>query len=87
MKSSFELALERTGGTLKKVSEGLKEKIAEIDRKYQAKMAEAELALRDRFARAKDIEERRQIQEDFVVEQASIRSKWEQEKEKARTEK
>lgn len=41
MKSAFELALERTGGKLKEISEEKKQKLAEIDKIYQSKIAEA----------------------------------------------
>lgn len=85
MKSAYELALERTGGALEEVEEGKKEKITEIDNKYKAKIAEAELALRQRLVKADgDVAQREQIENDFTVEIASIRSKCEREKEKIR---
>ena len=44
MKSAFELALERTGGKLREISEEKKQKLAEIDKLYQSKLAEAQLS-------------------------------------------
>ncbi len=43
MKSAFERAMERSGHTLKKLSPEIKEALAEIDRKYDAKIAEIRL--------------------------------------------
>lgn len=46
MKSSYELAMERFGGGEDKpLSDEQKEKIAEIDSKYQAKIAEQRIFL------------------------------------------
>ena len=43
MKSSYELAMERMGGGDKPLSEEQKAKIAEIDSKYKAKIAERKI--------------------------------------------
>lgn len=51
MKSAFELALERTGGKLKEISEEKKQKLAEIDKIYQSKIAEAQLSTDQRLAK------------------------------------
>ena len=40
MKSSYELAMERMGGEEKPINEDQKSKIAEIDSRYKAKIAE-----------------------------------------------
>lgn len=85
MKSAFELALERTGGALSDVSEDKKKLISEIDSKYKAKIAEAELAFREKIERNQgNIIELDQIKDDYAVETASIKSKCEKEKEKIR---
>ena len=70
MKSAFELALERTGGKLKEISEEKKQKLAEIDKIYQSKIAEAQLS----------------TDQPLVTEFASIRDRWEREKNKIREE-
>ena len=55
MKSAFELALERTGGKLKEISEEKKQKLAEIDKIYQSKIAEAQLSTDQRLAKETEI--------------------------------
>ena len=45
MKSSYELAMERMGGGDKSLTEEQKAKIAEIDSKYKAKIAERKIFL------------------------------------------
>ena len=85
MKSSFELALERTGGNLNKIDDAKKSKIAEIEIKFKSKIAEAELAAKERLLKARgDREKIEQIQSDLDVEIASINSKSEREKNKIR---
>jgi hypothetical protein len=54
MKSSYELAMERFGGGEDKpLSDEQKEKIAEIDSKYQAKIAEQRIFLEKNLSDAK----------------------------------
>lgn len=84
MKSAWELALERTGGALNEISEEKKTDLAEIDRIYKAKLAEAELSNRRRLGKASKLEEIEQINQDFATETASISSKMEREKDKIR---
>lgn len=84
MKSAWELALERTGGALKELPADQKDKIAEIDKRYKAKVAEAELANRQRLSKAANVEEISQIKEDLVTELASLRSKMERDKDQIR---
>ena len=85
MKSAFELALERTGGSLEDISSDKKEKITEIDNKYKSKEAEAELAAQERIIKAQgNLNEIDQIRQDLTVELASIRSKAEKEKSQIR---
>lgn len=84
MKSAWELALERTGGALKELPADQKDKIGEIDKRYKAKVAEAELANRQRLSKAANVEEINQIKEDLVTELASLRSKMERDKDQIR---
>lgn len=85
MKSAYELALERTGGSLEELPEDKKAGIAEIERKQKAKLAEAELSAKSRTENAEgnqaDID---QINEDLVTELASINFKFEKEKKQVR---
>jgi hypothetical protein len=85
MKSAYELALERSGGSLKSLDGDKKAKIAGIEKLCKAKIAEAEFAARERKMKASgDPAKLDQIDEDLSVETASLRSKCEREKEAVR---
>ncbi len=86
MKSAFELALERTGGKLREISEEKKQKLAEIDKLYQSKLAEAQLSADQRLIKESDPAKAEEIRNGLVTELASIRDRWEREKEKIRNE-
>ena len=88
MKSSYELAMERCGGGEDKpLSDEQKEKIAEIDSKYQAKIAERRIFLEKNLsdAQAQESEEeitliRRQLNDEV----ADLEAKADLEKDKIR---
>ncbi len=85
MKSAYELALERFGGDLTEYTGEQKEKLAEIDRIHDSKVAQAKFAAQDRRRKsAGSPEERDAIQDDLAVEIASIEERREREKEKLR---
>lgn len=84
MKSAFELALERSGGTLKEIDSGMKEKLAEIDNIRKAKLAGMEIAYETKLKKAASTQEVEQIKDDMAVERASILSKTERDKQAAR---
>ena len=87
MKSAYELAMERLGGTMQQLSDEQKEKLAAVDREFEAKLAQAKFAAQDRLKRAQaDPEKIRQIQEDLEVELRSIQVQKENRKEKMRKE-
>ena len=87
MKSSYELAMERMGGGDKPLSEEQKVKIAEIDSKYKAKIAERKIFLeksvQDALAKGshEEADEARKI---LAKEVNSLEEKAESEKEKIR---
>ena len=88
MKSAYELAMERMGGSEDKpLDEKQKEKIAEIENKYKAKIAERKIFLEksvdDALAKGDqaEAEEARKI---LAQEISSLESKAEAEKEKIR---
>ena len=87
MKSSYELAMERMGGGDKPLSEEQKAKIAKIDSKYKAKIAERKIFLeksvQDALARGshEEAEEARKI---LAQEVNSLEEKAESEKDKIR---
>ena len=84
MKSAYELALERSGGTLNSIPSEIKEKISEIEQIRKAKVAEAELSAQQRIGRENDPEKIAEIKDALVTELASINDKYEREKEKVR---
>jgi len=86
MKSSFELAMERLGGTTKKLSDDQKMKIAEIDSKYKAKIAGIKLRSQEDLAKTANPEEDDKIRKEVSDEIQRLESKCEKEKEKVRAE-
>lgn len=84
MKSAYELALERAGGELRSYSDEDKEALAEVDRKYDAKVAQARFDAEARRADSTDPEQQQRFNEDLAVELASLERRREQDKEKIR---
>jgi hypothetical protein len=88
LKSAWELAQERTGGKAAvKLTAAQKEKLAELDRVYAAKIAEEELSLKPKIAAANGagkIEDAQKLDETLRAEIAKLRRKLEAEKEKIR---
>jgi len=85
MKSAYERAMERFGSEpVRTLSQEQKTALAEIDRKYKAKVAEADLSANRRRASAADQAARDQVGQDLVVELASLREKCEREKDRIR---
>lgn len=73
MKSAYELALERTGGKLNELSPEKKQRIAEIEQIYRAKIAAAELSAQQRLARETDPEKAEEVRAGLLTELASYR--------------
>ena len=89
MKSSYELAMERMGddGEIKPLTDEQKEKIAEIDTKYKAKIAERKIFLEKSLSDAieqHNHEEAEIIRRQLADEIASLEGKSEADKEKIR---
>lgn len=84
MKSAYELAMERMGASLNEYSDEQKEQMAEIDRKYDALVAEAKLNARRRAMEAAEPEAGTCPEEDLAVELASIEERRERDKQKIR---
>jgi hypothetical protein len=88
LKSSWELALERTGGkSTAKLSNEQKTKLAELDKVYTAKIAERELELKPKIAAANAAgkgDEAQKLDDILRNEVAKLRAKLESEKEKVR---
>jgi hypothetical protein len=88
MKSSYELAMERMGGNDKPLNEEQKAKIAEIDSKYKAKIAERKIFLeksvQDAIAKG-DISEADEARQILAQEISKLEAKADSEKEKIRS--
>ena len=84
MKSAYELALERTGGKLNELPQEKKEKIAEIDRIYQSRIAAAELSAQQKLAKEADPEKAEEIRQGLIAEIASLRDRCKREKTEVR---
>ena len=87
MKSAYELALERMGGDEKPLTDEQKERIADVDSKYKAKIAERriflEKAIQDALAQEKT-EEAEELRSQLVQETAKLEAKSEEEKDRIR---
>lgn len=89
MKSAYELAMERLNKTSPtvKLSAHQKAKLAELDSRYAAKIAEREIAIKDdmdRLAAAGDFEKREELQQQLSRERKSLQAELEEKKEKLR---
>ena len=89
MKSAYELAMERMGddGGSKPLTDEQKEKIAQVDSKYKAKIAERKIFLDKSLSEAiekQDLEEAEKIRRQLADETVSLEEKAEIEKEKVR---
>ena len=88
LKSAWELAQERTGGKAAgKLTPAQKEKLAELERVYKAKIAEVELDLTPKIAAARaagKAEDMQKLEENLRVGVARLRDKLEAEKESVR---
>jgi len=88
LKSAWELAQERTGGkSASKLTAAQKEKLAELERVYTAKIAEVELDLNPKIAAARATgkpEDAQKLDETMRDAIAKLRGKLEAEKEKVR---
>lgn len=88
MKSAYERAMERFGGDpIRTLTDDQKQRIAEIDRVYQARLAQADLNHKERLRKAgRNPAESEQIHRDYTVECASLRAECERKKERVRDE-
>lgn len=85
MKSAFELAMERLGGDpLRDVSEACKQGLAEVDRVYDARVAQAKFDASARLAKATTAEAAEQTRQDLAVELASLERRRERDKDAIR---
>ncbi|MEP6664693.1 MAG: hypothetical protein ABJC04_13635 [Verrucomicrobiota bacterium] len=89
MKSAYELAMERLNKTAPsaKVTDAQKKKLAELDAKYSAKIAEREIFVKGELVKAQakgDYEEFEKIEKQLVSDRKSLNAELEEKKEKVR---
>jgi hypothetical protein len=86
MKSAFELAMERLGGgPLREYTDAQKEQLAEVDRTYDARVAQARLqADADRRKAGGDPAKLKQTQDLLTTELTSLEERREQAKDELR---
>jgi hypothetical protein len=89
MKSAYELAMERLqkASPSSSLTDEQKKQLAEIDSKYQAKIAEKELFLKDQIRKAQTegkADETESLQKQLVSEVGRLRNECEARKEKLR---
>lgn len=92
MKTSYELAMERLSKSAPptKLNNAQKKKLAELDAKYAAKIAEREIFLKDELGKAVakgDFEAVEQLEKQIVSEKKSLAAELEEKKDKVRQEK
>lgn len=84
MKSALERAMERFNLPDVQLSDEQKEQLAEIDRRYKAKEAEARLAADERIRNATTADTLDQARQELAIELASIERRCERDKQKVR---
>ena len=89
MKSAYELAMERLNKSSPtvKLTEKQKKEIAELDSRYQAKVAEREIGLKDEIAKAAaqgDYESMEKLEQQLAAERRKLQAELEEKKEQVR---
>ncbi len=82
MKSAYELAMERFANEAPpaKLTDEQRARIADIDQRFQSKIAEREVFLGGLIAKAPSIAELQQLEDQKRREIAALRDSWEREK-------
>jgi len=89
MKSAYELAMERLSKSSPtvKLTDKQKKEIAELDSKYQAKVAEREIGLKSEIAKAAaqgDYEAMEKLEQQLSAERRKLQAELEEKKEQVR---
>jgi hypothetical protein len=89
MKSAYELAMERLNKSAPtvKLTDKQKKEIAELDSKYQAKVAEREIGLKSEIAKAAvqgDYEAMEKLEQQLSAERRKLQTELEEKKEQVR---
>ena len=90
MKSAYELAMERLSKVAPtiKLTEEQKERIAELESDYKARIADKEISLRDKITAARaagDDSTAAEVERLLVIERKKLQDKLEEQKEKVRS--
>ncbi len=83
MKSAYEIAMERLekeAGPTRKLTDEQRKQIAEINNKYEAKIAEQKLKIESEIATAASVQERNQLQAKLTQVVAELEQAREKEK-------
>jgi len=84
MKSAYELAMERlekTSGPTKKLSDGQKVQIAELEKRFDARIAEQKLSYENKFRAAETMEDYDRLKAELADAIASLEAQRDREKE------
>lgn len=84
MKSAYEIAmarLEKEAGPSRKLTDAQKAEIADIEKRFDARVAEERLSFDTRMAKAASFEEAQQLQRDAAAALASLEEQREKAKE------
>ncbi|MBA4147877.1 MAG: hypothetical protein H0X66_07145 [Verrucomicrobia bacterium] len=89
MKSAYELAMERLNKSAPtvKLTEKQKKQLSDLDSKYQAKIAQREIAIKGEIATAQsagDWAKAEELQQQLVIERKNLQSDLEEKKDKLR---
>ena len=89
MKSAYELAMERLNkaAPAAKLTNAQKNKLAELDSKYAAKIAEREIGLKDEITKAREsgeFEKGEQLEQQLLHERKKLQAELEEKKEAMR---
>lgn len=88
MKSAYEIAMERLNQTAPatKLTIEQKQQLAELGKRYAAKIAEREIALKAEMAKAADDPEaEKKLQDQLVTERKKLQAELEEKKERVRS--
>lgn len=85
MKSAYELAMERLGGKSRELTTEQKEALAEIDKIYEAKIAQASFSAQNKLTACQnDPQKRKQLEEGALWELRALEEEREKKKEELR---
>jgi len=88
MKSAYEIAMEKLGGSITKLSTAQKQELKEIEDKYKALIAAREIALNGEIANAADdVEKEESLREQLMTDRKKLLAEMEEKKERVRSQK